>query len=96
MDVQTDVSVAATFETPGSSVEQHFTPKGTGEKLSLSIPAVRALERRGELRGVRIAGRLRFSASAINEYLARCANAPRRIPPPELLANAGRRSKRRR
>jgi len=97
--VQTDTPLERfpeTSEIAGCGVEQHYRPDETGEKLGLSVPAVRALERRGELRGIRIAGRLRFSASAINEYLGRCANAPRRLPPPELLANAGRRPRRRR
>jgi excisionase family DNA binding protein len=82
--------------TTTEAVEQHFRPEDTAARIAVTVPTVRALERRGELRGVRIAGRLRFSASAINEYLKRAAMAPRRTPPPELLAHGGRPRGRRR
>jgi excisionase family DNA binding protein len=88
--VQTET--AAETRTPqAESVEQHYTPPETAGLVKVKVQTVRALERRGELRGVRIGGRLRFSASAINEYLSRAASAPRRTPPPELLEHGGRR-----
>jgi len=77
-------------------IEQYFRPEDAAARLALSLPTIRRLERAGELRAVRLAGRLRFPASSIREYVERCASAPRRVPPPELLAHAGRRLRTRR
>jgi len=78
------------------SVERHFTPREAADLLALSVATIRSLERRGELHGIRLAGRLRFPESDVSRYLAKAADAPRRTPPAALLANAGRRPRRRR
>ena len=77
-------------------MEAYLSAERTAAVLDLSVPTIRRLERRGELRGVRLAGRLRFPASAIRTYLNSCASAPRRTPPPELIAAGGRPRGRRR
>lgn len=79
-----------------SAIEQHHSPEGVAAKLGLSTPTIRRLERLGLIRGVRLAGRLRFTESAVREYLDNCASAPRRTPPPELLEAGGRPRGRRR
>jgi excisionase family DNA binding protein len=79
-----------------AAVEQHFTPEHFAELVELSVQTARRLEARGEIRGVRIAGRLRFPESEVRAFLARCATAPRRTPPPELIAAGGRPPGRRR
>lgn len=76
--------------TTSASVVQLLTPQETADRLRLSIGTVRRLEKSGQLSGFRLAGRLRFSATAINAYLGSCAEVPRRQPPPELLAAGGR------
>ena len=52
-----------------AAVERHYTPGAASDLLALSIPTLRRLERDGLLRGVRLAGRLRFPAGAIQAYL---------------------------
>ena len=79
-----------------AGVEQYLRPEDAAARLALSLPTIRRLERAGELRAVRLAGRLRFSEATIREYVDRCATASRRVPPPGLLENAGRYERRRR
>jgi len=91
--------VAAADRAPAPAlepIEKHYDPEAAAEMLSLSVPTIRALERRGDLRGVRLAGRLRFAASEIAAYIDRCKDAPRRTAPPELLKAGGRPRGRRR
>ena len=75
---------------------QLFTPLEVAGILRLAVPTIYSLERRGVLRGVRPAGVLRFYAEEVKAFLERAAAAPRRVPPPALLAQAGRRGRRRR
>ena len=76
--------------TTRGGAERLFPPVHLAELWDVSVPTVRRLERQGKLRGVRIAGQLRFPESAIREFLEKAAFAPRRQPPPELLAAGGR------
>lgn len=76
-------------------LEPHYSSRTVADRfLEVSIPTVRRLERSGVLRSIRVAGQVRFPESAIREYLAEAAKAPRREPPPELLAAGGRPPKR--
>lgn len=79
---------AAVTERPG--LERHYSPEGAAELLALSVQTIRRLERVGELQGVRLAGRLRIPESSIVAYIDRCQDAPRRLPPRELIAAGGR------
>jgi len=75
---------------PPPGIEQHFDARAVAVLLALSQQTIYRLEREGKLRGIRLAGQLRFSESAIHEFLVRAAEAPRRVPPPQLLAAGGR------
>jgi hypothetical protein len=75
-------------------IERHLSPRNFGALIDYSVPGVYSLERRGLIRGIRIGNRLRFPESAVREFLLRCADAPRRTPPSELIAAGGRPPKR--
>ena len=53
--------------------ERLITVRAVAASLGVSSAAVYKLCQRGELRGVRIGGALRFQPAAIDEYITRCA-----------------------
>lgn len=75
--------------------EDCFVDVGGVQQIApLSKPTIRTAEREGELPGYRVRGRLLFRRSDVLEWIERGRTAPRRIPPPELLAAGGRPPKR--
>jgi excisionase family DNA binding protein len=90
------VTAAGLRVAPEPEPQQLFDPPTVAARLAVKVGTVRALERRGELRGLRVAGRLRFSASAIADYLTSAESAPRRTPPEGLMLHGGRPRKGRR
>ncbi len=53
--------------------ERLITVRVVAARLGLSSASVYKLFQRGELRGMRIAGAIRFSPQVIDEYVTRCA-----------------------
>lgn len=72
-----------------------LTLNEAAERTAFSPVTLRAAERRGELRAFRLLGRLRFRASDLEAWIQSGLSVPRRVPPPELLATAARRGRRR-
>jgi excisionase family DNA binding protein len=56
-------------------IEPHYTTAQVAALLSVNPETVRRLAARGELRFVRVGSELRFSESAIRDYLERNAGA---------------------
>jgi excisionase family DNA binding protein len=52
-------------------IDRHYTTAEVAALLSVNPETVRRLAARGQLRFVRVAAELRFSESAIREYLDR-------------------------
>src|SRR5260370_32110877 len=53
--------------------ERLITVRAVAARLGLSLASVYKLCERGQLRGLRIGGALRFSPQLIDQYIARCA-----------------------
>ncbi len=53
--------------------ERLITVRVVAARLGLSSASVYKLCQRGELRGMRIGGALRFSPQVVDEYVTRCA-----------------------
>jgi predicted DNA-binding transcriptional regulator AlpA len=91
----TSTEVEPTTERPGIT-DRYLNLAGVMEITPFSAPTIRSAERRGELPAYRVCGRLLFRLSDVLEWIEKGRTAPRRVPPPELLAAAGRPRGRRR
>lgn len=86
----------AALSTTESTPDRFLTVAEAAELTRFGCATLRNAERAGKLPGYRVLGRLRLRLSDVLAWIELGRTAPRRVPPPELLAHAGRRSKRRR
>ena len=77
-----------TPSTPEPSADRWITLAEASDITSLSTPALRNAERRGDLPGYRVLSRLRFRLRDVIAFMESGRKAPRRTPPPELLQAA--------
>ena len=61
--------------------ERLITVRSVAARLGLSSASVYKLFQRGELRGMRIGGALRFSPQVLDEYVNGCGGAPGAVDP---------------
>ena len=78
------------IEEKGSNPDRYLTLAQVCELTSFGRATVRNAERRGKLPAYRPLGRLRFKLSDVVAFIESSRNAPRRVPPPQLLEHAGR------
>lgn len=77
----------------GGEIDRWIDLTGVSEITGLKPPTLRNAERRGDIIGYRILGRLRFKVADVIEFMERGREAPRRIPPAGLLESAARRKR---
>lgn len=79
----------------GGRIDRWIDLSAACEITALAAATLRNAERRGEIPGYRLLGRLRFRVSDLMEWIEAGRSAPRRTPPPELITAARRRRRRR-
>lgn len=78
-------------EAPPSPPPRLLTIREVADLTRLSVPTIRAAERRGLLPAIRLVGRIRFREADVAAFIATGENAPRRRPPPEVIEASRRR-----
>ena len=79
----------------GGRISRWVGLPAASEITGLAPPTLRNAERRGDIPGYRVLGRLRFRVADLLTWMEAGRAAPRRTPPPELIAAASRRRRRR-
>jgi excisionase family DNA binding protein len=90
------VQSEAAVSTPGATLDRFLTIGEAADLTRFGCATLRNAERAGKLPGYRVLGRLRFKLSDVLAWIEAGRTAPRRLPPPELLAHGGRPRGRRR
>lgn len=77
----------------GGTIARWIDLAEAAEITSFNAATLRNAERRGDLPGFRVLGRLRFKLADILSFMESGREAPRRTPPQELIEAAHRRKR---